>query len=141
MWEGFPLFLRKIRDKVNIVSIKTNGTYPGELRKILNEWLVDRVELRLNGPVTRCREYCGMEINADFFIASLTSLQNWAGDQEIVFVVKPGYTYEDINMMADLLEGVRNLTLEIYPDVELDEETVNRFKVNSGEFNFKRITL
>ena len=130
-------FLFDIRKKVKVISLKTNGTVPSLLKNLVSQWLVDRVELWLNGPVTECDKYCGKEINPDLFIASITTLMNWAGEQMIVFVVREMYEDRDFHMTADLLEGARNLRLLIKKDISLPDEIVNRFKAVAGEFDIQ----
>ncbi len=126
-------FLFSLRKNVKFVSLKTNGTFPDKLKRVVSWWLVDRVELWINGPITMCEQYCGVVVNYDLFIASLTTLMNWAGEQEIKFVIWDYYPEQEFNMMADLLEGVRSLTLVVRKGISLSEELENKFKVVAGE--------
>ncbi len=133
--------MRQVRKRVKIVRLKTNGTVPSLLKKLLYDWLVDSVELWINGPITRCGEFCGVEINVDLLIASITSLMNWAGEQKIVFVVREDYGEEDFNIMADIFEGSRDLVLLIKDGVEISEEMVNRFRAVAGHVEVRNFKL
>ncbi|GEM_PF-4571260 len=126
--------LRRIRKQVDFIKIKTNGTYPSKLRSVLYEWLVDYVELHLVAPVTKCDSFCGEKVNPDLFIASITSLQNWAGEQKIVIHAGSHFSEEDLSLTADLLEGSRSIQLIIHDNINISPEIEEKFRRIAGNF-------
>ena len=114
--KDLPLFAEKVKKLGFLVKIDTNGTFPSELRYMLNEGLCDYVAMDIKNTPEKYGQTVG---RADFDLSGVTEsvgvLRGSSVPHEFrTTVTKTFHEYGDLETVADLLGPGQNYYLQAY---------------------------
>ena len=120
MQPGIEDFCARIREAGFAVKLDTNGSFPGRLRALVEEGLVDYVATDVKNAPERYAETVGVPA---FDLApvqeSLDFLRSGAVPYEVrTTVVRELHTADDLRALAALIEGVQAWHLQSFIDAD-----------------------
>lgn len=107
-------FLKKVKAMGLGVKIDTNGTNPDELKKLVDEGLVDYVAMDYKTPKDDMEELCGGKFSKDDVVESKKFLMNQnKADYEFKTTVVPTmHDKNDLRQIAKELQGAKRWRLQ-----------------------------
>lgn len=113
-------FLRKVRDMGYLTKLDTNGLRPDVLKDVLKEKLVDYVAMDVKNSLQKYAVTVGLEsVDTSKIKESIDTLLS--GDVEYEFrttLIKEFHTAEDIEKIADTINGAQRYFMQKYKDNE-----------------------
>lgn len=113
-------FLRKVRDMGYLTKLDTNGLRPDVLKDVLKEKLVDYVAMDVKNSLQKYAVTVGLEsVDTSKITESIDTLLS--GDVEYEFrttLIKEFHTTEDIEKIADTINGAQRYFMQKYKDNE-----------------------
>ena len=99
-------FIKRIKNLRLLVKIDTNGTFPEQLRELLEQQLVDYIAMDVKAPKTKYSQLTGIKIDLSKIEASIDIIKTKAPAYEFKTTFIPGLlTKEDIIEIAQWLNG------------------------------------
>jgi len=99
-------FIKRIKNLRLLVKIDTNGTFPEQLRELLEQQLVDYIAMDVKAPKTKYSQLTGIKIDLSKIEASIDIIKTKAPAYEFKTTFIPGLlTKEDIIEIAQWLKG------------------------------------
>ena len=113
-------FLRKVRDMGYLTKLDTNGLRPDVLKDVLKEKLVDYVAMDVKNSLQKYAVTVGLEsVDTSKIKESIDTLLS--SDVEYEFrttLIKEFHTAEDIEKIADTINGAQRYFMQKYKDNE-----------------------
>jgi len=106
-------FIEEVRLLGYLVKLDTNGSRPAALERILDRHLVDYVAMDIKGPRSRYGEFAGCPVDAAAIDRSIALVRR-APDGEFRTTVAPGMTGDDVERIADWIQGDRRYMLQTF---------------------------
>lgn len=143
LYDDLPVFLKQIKNKGFLIKLDTNGTNPEMLQQLINRELVDYLAMDIKASSERYSEVVGVEVDLENIKKSIRIIMSSGLDYEFRSTIVPGrHTKEDIQKMAQLVQGANNYYLQnfVYQGKILDSKLKNRigFSIKDLE-EFKKI--
>ena len=99
-------FIKRIKNLKLLVKIDTNGTFPEQLRELLEQQLVDYIAMDVKAPKKKYSQLTGIKIDLSKIEASIDIIKTKAPAYEFKTTFIPGLlTKEDIIEIAQWLNG------------------------------------
>ena len=99
-------FIKRIKNLRLLVKIDTNGTFPEQLRELLEQQLVDYIAMDVKAPKKKYSQLTGIKIDLSKIEASIDIIKTKAPAYEFKTTFIPGLlTKEDIIEIAQWLNG------------------------------------
>ncbi len=118
--DGIFDFMRKIKEKGNLVKLDTNGHSPKLLKQAIDENLVDYVAMDIKNCWDRYGETTGIDFSPAYlkrFKESIKILMEGRIDYEFrTTVVKTFHTKEDLIKLAEGIRGCQSYYLQTFKD-------------------------
>ncbi|MBR5767403.1 MAG: anaerobic ribonucleoside-triphosphate reductase activating protein [Clostridia bacterium] len=114
--KDLPVFAEKIKNLGFLVKIDTNGTFPSELRYMLNEGLCDYVAMDVKNSPAKYGETVGRKgFDISRIIESIDVLKSTSVPHEFrTTVTKTFHEYGDLSEIAGMLGSGQNYYLQAY---------------------------
>ncbi|MCX6707760.1 MAG: anaerobic ribonucleoside-triphosphate reductase activating protein [Candidatus Woesearchaeota archaeon] len=111
-------FMKKIKEMGFPVKLDTNGSFPGMLRYIIDNDLVDYIAMDVKAPLEKYEKVISAKVNADALRSSIDAVKK-AGkgekgiDYEFRITVVPTlHTKDDLRKIGELLKGSKKIVLQ-----------------------------
>ena len=110
-------FLHTLKTMGYLVKLDTNGTDPGKLQGLLAEGHIDYVAMDVKQAPSRYEKAAGVAIPFERFAASMDCIRSSGVPYEFrTTLVKGIHEEQDIQELAELLEGEKNYFLQCFTD-------------------------
>ncbi|MFC1753422.1 anaerobic ribonucleoside-triphosphate reductase activating protein [Thermoproteota archaeon] len=114
--KDLPDFMKKIKDKVFLVKLDTNGSYPKILEDIIKKKIVDFIAMDIKAPLEKYKNSAGVSVRKDNIKKSIKLVKE-AGksgiDYEFRITLVPGlHKKDDIIQIGKLLKGSKKIVLQ-----------------------------
>ncbi len=121
--EDLDLFIREVKNRGFLVKLDTNGTFPHQLKQLLDEKLVDYVSMDVKAPFEKYDQLAGTKVNIDKIKESINLIMESAADYEFKTTVIPGLLEKkDIITIASMLKGAKRYYLQQF---KIDVPVIN----------------
>ncbi len=116
--KDIKLFIQKVKELGFLVKLDTNGTFPDELQRLIDEKLVDYVAMDVKNCKEKYAITSGLErMDITSVEKSVEILLKGAVDYEFrTTVVKQFHTEEDIEKISKCIKGAKNYFLQDFVD-------------------------
>jgi len=104
-------FIEEIRSFGYSIKLDTNGTRPERIEPLLEQDLLDYVAMDIKAPRARYGEFAGRPVDLAAIDRAIALVRR-APDGEFRTTVAPGLTAEDLEQIADWIEGDRRYLLQ-----------------------------
>ena len=112
-----PGFLEKLRELGYAIKLDTNGTYPGMLKGLLHDGILDYVAMDIKNSPSRYAETCGGADVLSKVRESADLLLNSPTDYEFrTTVCKPLHTEKEMEEIGRWLRGAKRYFLQPFVD-------------------------
>ncbi len=113
-------FLRKVRDMGYLTKLDTNGLRPDVLKDVLKEKLVDYVAMDVKNSLQKYAVTVGLEsVDTSKIKESIDTLLSGSVEYEFrTTLIKEFHTAEDIEKIADTINGAQRYFMQKYKDNE-----------------------
>ena len=120
MQRDLPALIRKIKAMGYAVKLDTNGCFPGRLKALAEEGLLDYVAMDVKNAPDRYGETVGfLKLDLAAVQESIDYLKNGAADYEFrTTVVKEYHSAEEIGKIAEWLQGAKRYFLQLFKPSE-----------------------
>ncbi len=128
-------FCKKVKKIGYKIKIDTNGTYPGELKELIDEKLVDYIAMDIKAPAKKYDKLSGKKTDIKKIKESIKIIQESGVDYEFKTTFVPEMlTKEDIVEIAKWLEGSKRFYLQQFKgDTPLISSKLNNVKPYAKE--------
>lgn len=117
--KGLYDFAKRVKDTGYLVKLDTNGTNPQEVKRLIDEKIVDYVAMDIKAPFHKYEAVTGTKINMEAIKDSVELLRNSDIDYEFrTTVCKELLTKEDILEIAEYLKGSKRYSIQNFRDGE-----------------------
>jgi pyruvate formate lyase activating enzyme len=108
-------FLNKIKEHKLLIKLDTNGTNPEQLKRIIDEKLVDYVAMDIKAPLGMYPHVANADVNVALIRKSVEVLMAGNVDYEFRTTVVPDFfTEEDAHEIGAWLKGAKRYALQQY---------------------------
>jgi pyruvate formate lyase activating enzyme len=105
--------LSAIKERELLVKLDTNGAYPGRLRELIGEGMVDVVAMDVKAPLDKYAAAVGMDVDTEAIRESIAILRESGRSHYFRTTVVPGLISDRaIGAIASLLAGVAEYRLQ-----------------------------
>ena len=112
-----PGFLEKLRELGYAIKLDTNGTYPGMLKGLLHDGILDYVAMDIKNSPQRYAETCGGADVLSWVRASVDLLLDSSIEYELrTTVCKPLHTEKEMEEIGRWLRGAKRYFLQPFVD-------------------------
>ncbi|TCO74368.1 anaerobic ribonucleoside-triphosphate reductase activating protein [Marinisporobacter balticus] len=117
--EGLYDFAKRVKDAGYLVKLDTNGTNPEEVKRLIDEKIIDYVAMDIKAPLHKYEVVTGTKINMEAIKNSIRIIRNSNIDYEFrTTVCKELLTKEDVLTIAEYLKGSKQYTIQNFRDGE-----------------------
>jgi len=136
---GFFDFLEKVKGLGYDIKLDTNGSVPGELKRVVRKGLVDYVAMDIKAPVQEYEKACGVKVNRDKIEESIDYILGMDSYEFRTTAVPTIIDEKAIDQIAKRIEGAekfyiqqfetKNTLDKDYSDLEsFPEKKLKKFK-------------
>ncbi len=136
---GFFDFLEKVKGLGYDIKLDTNGSVPGELKRVVRKGLVDYVAMDIKAPVREYEKACGVKVNRDKIEESIDYILGMDSYEFRTTAVPTIIDEKAIDQIAKRIEGAekfyiqqfetKNTLDKDYSDLEsFPEKKLKKFK-------------
>lgn len=140
-----PDFIRKVKELGYHVKLDTNGSFPKQLKNLVNAGLIDYVAMDIKNSLDKYPQTAGCEtLNTDLINESIDFLMSNVVDYEFrTTVVEELHTISDIQSIGKRLAGASKYFLQNFVDSgniieknlhSVNEETLELMQSAASEF-------
>lgn len=128
-------FLKKIKKMGYLIKLDTNGSFPENLKRVIEKKLVDYLAMDIKAPLEKYKEISNSCIDIEKIKKSIDLLQNSGLNHEFrTTVVKSQLKKEDLLEMAKLFKlGTLYILQKFIPSKTLDPEFLNKTSYSDEE--------
>ena len=134
--KDLPLLLKAIKEIGYAVKLDTNGSFPEELRKIVNDKLVDYIAMDIKAPLEKYDLLAGVDVNTEDIERSIRIIMHSnLGYHFRTTVVKSLLNIEDLKQIRELIKGACNYVLQEFRfnSKIMDNSLLNKAKYSKHE--------
>ena len=120
MQKGLVPFLIKVRELGMKIKIDTNGTFPGVLKDLIDDGLVDYIAMDIKTALTKYPSVTDIpDSSVEAVKKSIEIIMNSGIDYEFrTTVVRELHEQNDIADIADMIKGARKYYLQSYKEAD-----------------------
>lgn len=131
--KNLPVFLRNIKELGYAVKLDTNGSFPEELKKIVDDRLVDYIAMDIKAPLEKYNSVAGIDVNMRDIEKSIAIILHSNLDYQFrTTVVKSLLNIEDLKKIAKLLRGAHSYILQRF---RFDSKIIEESLLNKTEYS------
>lgn len=113
--KDLPRFVRIIKQIGYAVKLDTNGSYPKELKKIIDNRLVDYIAMDIKAPLEKYNFVAGVDVDVKSVERSIRIIMRCGLDYQFrTTVVKALLNIEDLKRICELIKGARSYVLQAF---------------------------
>ncbi|MBN2197998.1 anaerobic ribonucleoside-triphosphate reductase activating protein [Candidatus Wolfebacteria bacterium] len=129
-------FLKKIKKMGYLIKLDTNGSFPEELKKIIEKKLVDYLAMDIKAPLDKYKEVSNSNIDIKKIKQSIDLIMNFGLNYEFrTTVVKSQLKKEDLFEIAKLIKPKTLYILQKFiPSKTLNPNFLNEVSYSDEEF-------
>jgi len=130
------VFLKTIKKMGYAIKLDTNGSFPGELKSIIDDRVVDYIAMDIKAPLEKYDFVCGVKVNTENIKRSIEIIMHSDLDYQFrTTVVKSFLNVEDLKQICGLIKGSRSYILQRFNSNSkiMDNSLLNKPKYNEEE--------
>ncbi len=109
---GFFDFLEKVKGLGYDIKLDTNGSVPGELKRVVRKGLVDYVAMDIKAPVQEYEKACGVKVNRDKIEESIDYILGMDSYEFRTTAVPTIIDEKAIDQIAKRIEGAEKFYIQ-----------------------------
>ncbi len=135
--KDLPIFLKTIKEMGYAIKLDTNGSFPGELKSIIDDRLVDYIAMDIKSPLGKYDLVTGVSVHIKNIKRSIELII--LSDLDYQFrttVVKSFLNIEDLKQICELIKGGRSYVLQRF---RFDGKIMNESLLNKAKYSEEEI--